>query len=465
MTLGLMLVCIMAFTLYQSDDSRLEAEAVETYLDTDLMALEAPAYEDYLERRIRFRDEQDLVPALESFQSLREQNADQWVAIRLMSDLAFYHYLLENRETIWAPADRERWLEQRSFIQAEYIREISAFEMGLIPAEFTLYTLITYQFMHGGWGHLIGNLVFLFLLGFTIEKAMGPARYLLAYLLCGIASGAVFTLFSLGSYGPLVGASGSIAGLMGMYVAIYGRQRIRFFYFVWVYFNFFRAPALALLPVLLGKEIYDHFFAGATGIAYMAHAGGLVAGVALVWLFGRSWFQVREEFYEPEQEEVDERFTASYAQAMASLERMEFDLARRQFEALWERYPERSILLEHLYQLAKLRPDLPEYRVRARELMKDALSRRQSDQIIKIWSEYLGKGEGHSPLAAEDHSRVLFACLRQGDLKTAEKAFERLRSTNEQSIIDEACSLLAEEFEKREMTPKARHYRQLMASH
>lgn len=258
------------------------------------------------------------------------------------------------------------------------------------------------------------------------------------------------------------GASGSISGLMGMYVAIYGLQKIRFFYFLGVYFNYFRAPAIALLPVWVGKEIYDYWYAGATGIAYMAHAGGLIAGAGLVWLLGKSWLQVREEFFEPEEEEQDARFTTGYAQAMASLGRMEFDLARRQFEALREHYPERHILLEHLYQLAKLRPDLPEYRDRAKELMNDALSRRQPEQMIAIWQEYLGKGESYQPLAAEDHNRVLFTSLKQHDLKAAEKAFERLRSTGDDMLATEACRLLVEEFEKRQMAPKARHYRQLL---
>jgi hypothetical protein len=182
----------------------------------------------------------------------------------------------------------------------------------------------------------------------------------------------------------------------------------------------------------------------------------------MVWLLGKSWLQVKEEFFEPEEDEQDERFTTGYSQAMASLGRMDFDLARRQFEALREHYPDRTILLEHLYQLAKLRPDLPQYRERTQELMNESLSRRQPERMVEIWQEYLGKGEGHAPLDAEDHNRVLFTCLRNDDLKAAEKAFERLRSAGDQLLASEACRLLAEEFEKREMTPKARHYRQLL---
>ncbi|WP_144820702.1 rhomboid family intramembrane serine protease [Marinobacter piscensis] len=461
-TLGLMLACVLVFLFYQGGDSRKLEQAVELYVDAGLPGMEGPAYEDYLQRQIRFQGEEERVFELRRYQKLREEGEAFWLSASLLMDRDFYQYLQQNSDVIWTPAERTHWLEQRTVIEEAYIQQMSAQKLGLTPAQLSLSSLITYQFLHGGWGHIIGNLVFLFLLGFTVEKALGPGRYLLAYLACGALSGLVFTAFSLGSPVPLVGASGSISGLMGMYVAIYGLQKIRFFYFLGVYFNYFRAPALAILPVWLGKEIYDYWFSGATGVAYMAHAGGLLAGAGLVGLLGKSWLQVREEFFEPAEDERDEHFTAGYAQAMDSLGRMNFNLARQQFEALREQYPDRPILLEHLYHLAKLRPDLPEYLSRTRERMNDALSRRQPEQVVAVWQEYLREGESHHPLAAEDHNRVLFASLKQHDLKAAEKAFERLRGAGDPVLATEACRLLAEEFEKLQMAPKARHYRQLL---
>lgn len=461
-TLGLMMACIMVFLFYQGADDRKLDAAIEQYLDGNLLALEAPAYEDYLQREIRFEGDQQSVLELQEFQALREQDEQGWQAVTLLFDRDFYQYLQDNRDLIWSVAERNQWSEQRGAIEEQWISRMSAFQLGLVPSDLSLYTLITYQFLHGGWGHIIGNLLFLFLLGFTVERALGPGKFLVAYLVCGALSGLVFTGFSMGSQVPLVGASGSISGLMGMYVAIYGLQKIRFFYFLGVYFNYFRAPAIAMLPVWLGKEIYDYWFAGATGIAYMAHAGGLLAGAALVWLLGKSWLQVKEEFFEPEPEQQDEQFTRGYAQAMASVGRMEFDLARRQFEALRENYPDRTVLLEHLYQLAKLRPDLPEYRDLARTLMADAMNRRQPEQMLEVWNEYLSKGEAHHPLAVEDHNRVLFTSLKNHDLKAAEKAFERMRLKAEPDMVQEACRLLLAEFEKLQMEPKARHYRQLL---
>ncbi len=461
-TLGLMMACVMVFLFYQGADDRKLDAAIEQYLDGNLLALEAPAYEDYLQREIRFEGDQQSVLELQEFQALREQDEQGWQAVTLLFDRDYYQYLQDNRDLIWSVAERNQWSEQRGAIEEQWISRMSAFQLGLVPSDLSLYTLITYQFLHGGWGHIIGNLLFLFLLGFTVERALGPGKFLVAYLVCGALSGLVFTGFSMGSQIPLVGASGSISGLMGMYVAIYGLQKIRFFYFLGVYFNYFRAPAIAMLPVWLGKEIYDYWFAGATGIAYMAHAGGLLAGAALVWLLGKSWLQVKEEFFEPEPEQQDEQFTRGYAQAMASVGRMEFDLARRQFEALRENYPDRTVLLEHLYQLAKLRPDLPEYRDLARTLMADAMNRRQPEQMLEVWNEFLSKGEAHHPLAVEDHNRVLFTSLKNHDLKAAEKAFERMRLKAEPDMVQEACRLLLAEFEKLQMEPKARHYRQLL---
>ena len=186
-TLGLMMACLLVFLFYQGDDDRKMRVALEQYLDTDLLALEATAYEDYLERQIRFEDNTGRVRDLERFESLRRDNERLWQAVTLLTDREFYRYLQDNAGLIWAPADRRYWQEYRSTIEQQWLSRISAYQLGLVPADLSLSTLVTYQFLHGGWGHIIGNLVFLFLLGFTVEKALGPGRFLLAYLLCGLS--------------------------------------------------------------------------------------------------------------------------------------------------------------------------------------------------------------------------------------------------------------------------------------
>lgn len=464
MTFALMLVCLLAFLMYQGKDPELTEDAVRTYLDAELDRLEAPLYQDYLEREISLKGNTDLQQLLDWVEYLEAEGDRVGLASLMLSDQAFYRYLQDNRDLVMNSRERSLWQPEREQIQEQYISRLSAYEAGLMPSDLNFYSLITYQFLHGGWDHLIGNMVFLFLLGFTVEKALGPGRYLLAYLLCGVVAGLTHAAFHWGEATTLVGASGSIAGLMGMYVAFFGLKKIRFFYYLGVYFNYFRAPALVILPIWVGKEMYHHWASGGDGIAYLAHAGGLVAGAALILLLGKGWFQARESFYEPEEEEKDQAFTAEYAKAMDALSRMDFALARQRFETLWLAHPDRPVILEHLYHLDKLRPDQPAYRDRAVALMHQYLRLQQPENLLRTWQEYLELAEPSQPLAPEEHNRVLFAALRGDDLKVAEKAFARVRASGSAEMVREAGRLLADEFSKRQMEPKANEYRMLLKS-
>lgn len=462
MTFALMLTCVLVFVFYQSGDPELFEGAVKQYVEADLDRLEVPLYEDYLERKIDFEGRDDLQDLADWIRYLEEEGDRGTLASIILNDPFFYAYLLADRDILIAPGDRERWQSARERIEANYMSRLSGRESGLVPSDLNAYSLVTYQFLHGGWGHLLGNMVILFLLGFTVERALGAGRYLLAYLFTGVVAGLTYATFHWGEPVSLVGASGSIAGLMGMYVVFFGLKKIRFFYYLGFYFNYFRAPALVLLPVWLLKELYFYWADTGDGIAYMAHAGGLVAGAGLILLMGKGWFQARESFYEPEPEEQDEAFTREYAKAMDALSRMDFPLARQRFESLWHANPDRPALLEHLYHLDKLRPNQPAYRKRAVALMDQYLRLKQPDNLLETWQEYQELAELSQPLAAEEHNRVLFAALRGDDLALAEKVFKKLKASGRADLVLEAGRLLAEEFSKRQMEPKANEYRLML---
>ena len=119
---------------------------------------------------------------------------------------------------------------------------------GFIPDKHRAFTFITYMFLHDGSEHLIGNMVILFLVGFTVEAVIGPMRYLAFYLLSGLCSVMLFWGIYPDSQIPLVGASGCVAGVMGMYSALFGIQKIRFFYIILFYFGYARLPAIRVVP-------------------------------------------------------------------------------------------------------------------------------------------------------------------------------------------------------------------------
>lgn len=461
-TLALILLNVLVFTLYQSDDEELIRGALDTYQQEQLLELEVPVYENYLRRQANLHGNDDALEQLDAIREAAEEGQDLMLSFVLLQDRDFYAYARENGDRYWQPEDRTRWQQAREQIQSRYLDHLSSLRFGLKPYDVQAADLVVYQFLHGGWGHLIGNMIILFLLGFTVEQALGGPRYILAYLLCGVASGLLFALVEGFDGPPLVGASGSISGLMGMYIAIYGRQRIRFFYFVGFYFNYLRAPALLMLPVWAIKEIWDYFMVEGSSVAYMAHLGGLLAGAGMVGLFGRSWLQVRKTFHEAPEDEQEAQFRRAYAMAMGSLERFQFQQARLQFEALWRQYPERSVLLEHLYQLAKLRPQEPEYQVRCREMLELALRQNRFNQVVEVWEEHQKLASDAFPLGAADHNRVLFMALREGDMKTAEKAFARLQACGEALLIEEARRLMVAEMDKRQLGTRAEKYRKAL---
>jgi membrane associated rhomboid family serine protease len=150
-------------------------------------------------------------------------------------------------------------------------------------------TLLTSMFLHGGWMHLGGNMLYLWIFGDNLEKVMGAARSVIFYLACGLAASFAHIIFGPGSNIPAVGASGAISGVLGGYLLLFPRNRIR----VLTRGGVAHVPAV----VVLGFWIFIQFLNGigsmATttetgGVAYMAHIGGFVAGLAMVKLMAGS---------------------------------------------------------------------------------------------------------------------------------------------------------------------------------
>ena len=157
-----------------------------------------------------------------------------------------------------------------------------------IAAEPNWLTAFTHMFLHGGWFHLVGNLWFLWVFGDNVEDAMGGARFVVFYLLCGLAAFAAQAATNPSSAIPMVGASGAIGGVMGAYARLYPRAPVHLLviYFVWV--NRTVVPAFVMLGYWFLIQILGGIPALASeagGVAFWAHVGGFLAGVLLVPAF------------------------------------------------------------------------------------------------------------------------------------------------------------------------------------
>jgi membrane associated rhomboid family serine protease len=159
----------------------------------------------------------------------------------------------------------------------------------LIPVPFWS-TLLTSMFLHGGWMHLAGNMLYLWIFGDNLEHRMGHARFLVFYLLCGLAAGGAHIMFNSGSTVPTVGASGAISGVLGGYLLLFPKNRIR----VLTRGGVAAVPAIYVLGFWILIQFVNSMGSiantsdtGGGGVAYLAHVGGFVAGMALVKLFAR----------------------------------------------------------------------------------------------------------------------------------------------------------------------------------
>ncbi|WP_405242102.1 rhomboid family intramembrane serine protease [Lentisalinibacter salinarum] len=152
----------------------------------------------------------------------------------------------------------------------------------------TWYTTITSMFLHGGWFHLIGNMWFLYIFGNNVEDSMGHTRFVIFYLLCGLAAAALQTVFDPDSTIPMVGASGAIGGVMGAYILLYPKVRVHTLIVFGFYITTIAVPAVFMLGYWFLLQLISGFSTIGSqggGVAFWAHVGGFVAGGLLILLF------------------------------------------------------------------------------------------------------------------------------------------------------------------------------------
>ena len=154
-------------------------------------------------------------------------------------------------------------------------------------------TPLTSMFLHGGWGHILGNALFFWVFGNNIEDSMGPGRFLAFYLICGLIAAAAHVFTQPGSPVPTVGASGAISGILGAYLVLYPRARVNILFFFFIFIRVIPVPAWAALLWWFGWQVIAALPSLSSmrpeisgGVAVWAHIGGFLAGVLLI-----KWFE------------------------------------------------------------------------------------------------------------------------------------------------------------------------------
>lgn len=286
------------------------------------------------------------------------------------------------------------------------------FKWGLVPSRISPLALVTHMFLHGGWGHIIGNLLILFLVGPFIEDVWGRPLFATFYLLSGLAAALSYTAAHLDSATPMIGASGAIAGVMGAFMIRHYKSRMRFFYMVGlIWRGTFMAPAWLMLALWLGEQVFMMLMASGLGIeggvAYMAHVGGFAFG-ALVAV-GIKRLEIEERFVNSA---ITDKITvinnAVIEEALAASRQGRADEAYAMLVEAWKQDPSNQDVALTLWDVAVSQQWESHAAPAMLRLIQDELRAKEPTEAANHWFEVMGRVPQLTPDPA--------LCLRMSQL-------------------------------------------------
>jgi membrane associated rhomboid family serine protease len=407
-TLLLILINCLVFFVWQGDEGRYYREAQEYYVGSGLARIETEAYGRYLEdtgqqQKLASRRQADPGPVGPRFMVWQEMQDDE----AFQRELAAEHIITPQMQIYG------HW----KLLRLEYARLLGqsvTARYGYKPAQGSLLCTFTYMFLHGSPMHLLGNMVFLWLVGCMIEIGCSRLVYSAVYVLTGVAAALFFGLVYPESSAPLIGASGAIAGLMGFYTIMFAGRRVGVFISLGFYFTNARVPAIVLLPCWIGNEVYQLFGGGPSNVAYVAHLTGLFSG-ALAGLARKKFIGgVREGGSD---QELEDSIAVLMEGGLKRLADLDFSGARIQFEQVLLKDPENRKALLHLFRIAKQTPTDDNLHSTANRLLT-SLSRTPGaeQECIALYREYKDVA-GRPALSPESYATLLRMLLKNGELE------------------------------------------------
>ena len=453
-TILLIVANCLVFIIFQSNDDKYTEQAYAFYLQSELPDIEIPLYFDFLKQNNHWQK-------VEDYQAVMKQGEEYRlaVAVPLQQDNKFMA-LLKNGSLFSDPARFANWRDLHTQFQTK-LQQATWYSYGLKPNEPTTVTFFTNMFLHGGWGHLIGNMVFLFIMGFVVEYALGRTSYLTGYIIAGLFGGALYVLFNSASQTATVGASGAIAGLMGMYTVLFGLRKINFFYFVFVYFDYVKAPAIILFPIWLGYEVLQLFAQSEQGVNYYAHIGGLCSG-ALYALTAKHFFGINLEYLDQNDKEDSQK--QRFEQGMDLLAQMKAADAAALFRNLASEYPHNREYLLQWYNAAKRVPASEDYHGAANRILMITEKDPQTYQLIRTtYNDYMKLALPNPRLGSALLVNVTAALSLGGFFEDAEKSLILLKRSKHKEQVAEATLILANAFHKANNRDKYQYYLELIA--
>ncbi len=378
-TIAIVLINCLVWFVLQAGDADKQYKASKFYFTSGLVNIEISHYLAYRDDRLR-----EPVEVMTDDQFDEETLVQNYLAMQ-GDDL--FQQKLRNDEII-TPSDQvyAEWKDLKT--EYELISsQLTSRRYGFIPKHKSLLTSFTYMFMHASTGHLLGNMIFLWIVGCMLEMGLGRLQYAVLYIIGGLSAVWLFWLIYMTSIIPLVGASGAIAGLMGAFAVLFGRKRVKIFYSLGFYFNYLKIPAIILLPIWIGNEFYQLFGGGSTHVAYVAHLGGLIGGALLGIVCLKFALGFNDDVIA---DTPADEISPLIEKALQHIAELDMEAGRQLLEKVLAKEPDNIDALTHLFNVYKLDPEDDKFHQVTQKLIFElARSYNTYEKAHQIYSEYI----------------------------------------------------------------------------
>lgn len=406
MTALFVVVNVFVFFAMQGPDGRVTKDFVDAYVKSSLPKQEFPVYAEWRSSK----GERTSAP---SPAALEDPKYLAYGALSVQRDREFQRDLGLRMKKALSSDQFMQWQSARAKVDVIWRKNFTERYI-FVPATPSAVTYVTHMFMHGDFGHLAGNMVMLVLIGLLVESAVGALRTGAIYLLGGLGALLLYSLFSPDRWIGMLGASGAIAAMMGACAALYGLRKVRFFYHVLFYFDFITLPAIVVLPLWIGNELWQWMqYRDVSNVAYFAHVGGLIAGATIATLFRKTVGVRLETSGTPSLEKVDD-LARLHERAYGYLKKMQWDAAAREFEQLLRHTPANLDYARQLYTVSRAAPASARYHLGARQLMKLAAKAGATELLGQTIAEYWKNAQPSPRLTTAEIARYAKLLAKDG---------------------------------------------------
>lgn len=457
-TIFLILINVFIYFGFQFNDNANYYKAEQYYFESGLAKIEIAKYQEYSKEHPK-----DIKHDLNHKKKSKQKSEELLYKLHreIEKDKVFLEKLHNDQIVIKDDENYSEWKALRNNYEFQMAEVVSS-EYGFKPAYHRPFTFFSYMFLHGGLGHLFGNMVFLWIAGCLVEVGSKREFYISAYILTGLSAVALFWAMNFDSTGPLVGASGSISGLMGIITTLYGTKKIKVFFSVGFYFNYLRAPAILLLPIWVGKEFWSYYLGGPSSTAYMAHVGGFLGGAALGYLNIKFFKLINHEALTEKKKSKTPQYLEK---AMEHFGKLEFDKAREILEQAYKEAPQDTIILKQLFKTVKANPESKQFHITTKKVLT-LLSKTPANYtlVYKIYTEYASLVKGPKlPTQLFIKLCSIFSIL--GHTDKAEKILLLfLKKKPEMPQVPDAVFKLALAFKKSKNSKKYEYYKKILSA-